>query len=274
MSDTALIQDVTEATFEQEVLEASRRQPVVVDFWADWCGPCHQLAPLLERAAAKHAGEVSVRKLDVDAAPGLARRYGVQGIPAVKAFRDGAVVSEFVGVQPATAVDSFFAALAPSPADRLVEKARAATGAERESLLREALSERPDHAGAVIALAELLVERGDHDEARALLARIPGDAQARSLLARLTLADAGDEADLDALRAAADAGDGAARVALGRSLAARGDYDEALPLLIAAVRDPATREDARAAVLDVFAVLGADHELVKTWRPRLASALF
>src|SRR5690606_19801428 len=111
VSDTALIQDVTEATFEQEVLEASRRQPVVVDFWADWCGPCHQLAPLLERAAAKHAGEVSVRKLDVDAAPGLARRYGVQGIPAVKAFRDGAVVSEFVGVQPATAVDSFFAAL-------------------------------------------------------------------------------------------------------------------------------------------------------------------
>lgn len=271
-SQTPVIRDADEATFEAEVLQASRVRPVVVDFWAAWCGPCHQLSPTLERVAAQHAGEVDLVKVDVDRAPGLARRYGVQGIPAVKAFRNGQVVAEFVGVQPEQRVQQFFAALAPTDTDRLVAAA-AADGQRREALLRQALEADPGHEGAILALADLLAERGEDDEARALLQRIPTSDDARRVLARLNLS-ASPTDDVDDLRARAEGGDAAAALELGRTLGGRGDYEEALSWLIAAVRDPATREAARELVLEVFALLGDDHELVRRWRPKLAAALF
>lgn len=267
--------DVTEEDFPAAVLEASRTRGVVVDFWAPWCAPCHQLAPVLERVAARHTGEVDLVKVDIDQAPALARRYQVQGIPSVKAFRDGAVVAELTGVQPEPAVAQLFAGVALTPADRLVAQAARARDGEAEQMLRSALEEDPGHTAAVVALARLLATRGDADEARALLERVPHDGEVARLQAELNLAAASrDEGTLDRLRAAAGAGDADAALELGRALAARGAHADALEVLLAAAAAPATREQARAAILEVFQLLGDDHELVRAARPRLAAALF
>lgn len=265
--------DITQAEFMTRVVEASHTRPVVVDFWAPWCGPCRQLSPLLEDAAARHAGDVDVVKLNVDNAPALAQQLGIQGIPAVKAFRDGRVVAEFVGLQPPAAIEQFFAQLAPSPADRLVARAATATDEEAEPLLRQALEAEAGHPGATVALSRRLADRGETEEAIALLEKAPQDPAAQQLLAELRLTGAGD-ADLDTLRAAVAGGDVTARPALGRALAAVRRHEEAVEVLLDAVRDPETREEGREALVEMFTALGDDHPLVRAARPQLAAALF
>lgn len=275
MPGPAITRDATEATFATDVLDVSRSRGVVVDFWAPWCGPCHQLAPVLERVAARYTGAVDLVKVNVDDAPGLSRQYQVQGIPAVKAFRNGEVVGELVGVQPEPAIEQLFSSVAPSEADRLVEQAEGADPEERERLLRAALEVDPGHVPGVSALARLLAERGESSDAIALLERVPADDEAARLRAELRLAaDRRDPAELDRLRGAAAGGDERAALELGRALAADGSYEEAVSALLAAVRAPATREEGRRALLEVFKLLGDDHELVRASRPQLAAALF
>jgi putative thioredoxin len=270
---STVVKAVTEQTFGTDVIRASATTPVVVDFWAPWCGPCHQLSPLLEQMAERFRGDVQVVKLNVDEAPRLAQQFRVQGIPAVKAFRQGRVVSEFVGVQPVKVIEQFFTALTPSKADRLVTDAAGAP--ERgEDLLQQAIALEPGHSGALLALARIARAQHRDDDARVLLERIPENDEAQRLLAEMRLAGTnGDAQTLDGLAQQAEQSPDA-RLAYGRALVAAQRHEEAAEALLAAVADRSTRDEARTLLLDLFRVLGNDHEITKRTRPRLASALF
>ena len=272
---TVTITDVTEATFADAVVERSNTVPVVVDFWAAWCGPCRQLSPMLERYAQRHAGEVEVVKVDVDANPRLAAQFRVQGIPAVKALKDGRIVAEFTGVQPEPSIARFFEALAPSKADRLVAAAQAQTGDDKVATLEQALEADPGHPGAVVALARVHADAGAFESATALLERAPHDPAVERMQAELALEQSRvSDDELSRLAADAAGGDGHALLVYGRALAATGRPAEAVEQLLRAVEDPQTREPAREATVELFTTLGSDHPVVIDARPRLARALF
>ncbi|MEO6629201.1 MAG: tetratricopeptide repeat protein [Aquihabitans sp.] len=172
--------DVTDATFEAEIMERSDQVPVVVDLWAPWCGPCRTLGPILERVIDETQGEVVMVKVNTDENPGLSQMFQVQGIPAVYAVKDRKVVSHFIGAQPEAAVREFIAGLRPSPED--LELVRLLEVGDEASLL-EVLTKDPGHPEAIMALAELFVAKGRSDQALALLAKIPESAETRRVAA-------------------------------------------------------------------------------------------
>jgi putative thioredoxin len=251
--------DVTEASFERDVLERSCEVAVVVDFWAEWCGPCKALSPALEAAEAARDGEVVLAKVDVDTNQALAARFGVQGIPAVKAFRDGAVASEFAGAVAPAKVEEFFDSLAPSRADELL-------AAGDELSLREASELEPRRADIAVALARARLERGAEDEALEAVASHDGDFAADGIAARVRLSRTGIGSDAFA---ALDRGDrDAALDALLEELVALGGK----PAENGLDREDA-REDLRRAIVGILSEGDPADPSAREYRRRLSAAL-
>jgi len=278
--------DVDQSSFARDVLERSANLPVVVDFWAPWCSPCRVLGPILEREVTALGGRVALVKVNVDENPELSTRFGVQGIPAVKAFRNGKIVDEFVGALPTPQVRAWLAKLAPSASALALASAetllRAGRPADATPILRGLLGDPEVADPARLALARSLVDMGQLDEVSGLLAAIDPRSEAAegigSIERRLGfLADAaafgGEEAARQALQS--DPRNMEAAWALASALAARGEHRAALEQFLAIVsRDRKLKDDgARLAMLAIFDHLGSEHELTQEFRRRLQIVL-
>jgi len=277
--------DTAAGSFEHDVLEASRRVPVLVDFWAPWCGPCRALTPILEKLAEEFQGKFLLAKIDTDANPEIAAQHGVRGIPNVKAFVDGRLVDEFVGALPESGVRQFIARVLPSPAAVLRKQAHdaVATGDfdTAESKLREALELAPGPSDIATDLAELLVARQAYAAAEPFVEAVPEelrDERMQRLAAKMAFWKKGQQLpDLGELRArvAAEPTALAARLDLADRLAIERDFRGALEELLEVVRlgEGAEREAARDAMVKVFTLAADQPELVADYRRKLARAL-
>jgi len=277
--------EVGEAEFEAEVLDRSTQVPVLVDFWAPWCGPCRVLGPVLEKLAEEYAGDFILAKVNVDENPTLASALGIQGIPAVKLFRDGDLESEFTGALPEPAVREFLARFLPSAADKQAQKAmlleQEGKNAAAKTIYQEILDADPNHAKALLGMGRLLASEGSQEAALVQLEKISlvtdERKEADRLIARIKLQE-GRAQDITALsaRVKSEPNNVEARFELAQALAGMEKYDEALAEFLAIVKtDRNFQEDgARKAMIQIFEVLGSDHPLTDRFRSELAKALF
>jgi putative thioredoxin len=269
MAMAADVIDVTDATFAQDVLDESKRRPVVVDFWADWCQPCRMIGPVLERLAGEHQGQFRLAKLDVDANPQAAAYFRIQSIPAVKAFKDGALVNEFLGAIPERSIRDWLGTVLPTEADRLVDRAGQAEVAgrveEARKLYLQALEEDPKDVEAGLGLGRLAALDGDAEEAERYLNPLRPNPEAERILAALEVAGWAEPGT-----------NGQGPLAEAARAAGEGRWQEALDVFLAAVTNgsPEDRDAARERMVKVFSVLGDDDPLVREYRRKLSAALF
>jgi putative thioredoxin len=281
--------DVGSRNFDDVVIKGSAARPVVVDFWAPWCGPCRSLAPILDKLAADGAGRWVLVKLNTDDEPELASRYGIRGIPNVKAFRDGKVVDEFTGALPESQVRAWLGRVVPSPAAAAVAEAKTrlaskdAVGALAK--LDEVHALDPEDEDALLTRAEALIVIGRAADAGHVLDALETPQRMRTkpvrdenrlaaLRARVKLAAAGGDIAALRLRAESPGADATAKLAYANALAAAGRHDAALATLIAVIEtDRARVDEARRAMLTVFEALGPDSDLARQYRRLLAAAV-
>jgi putative thioredoxin len=282
---TAHVRDISDADFDTAVLARSHQVPVLVDFWAPWCGPCRMLGPVLEKLAEERNGAFELAKLDTDKNPKTAAKFGIRGIPHVMIFKNGRSVDQFVGAKPEDQVRAFLQRHCPSAAEQHMAAAQqhlaAGDQAAAEKALVEALSADPGHAGANLAMARLALHRRDPAAVHAHIARIPAMAperdqatyieQAATLIASVADGNATGDEDTLAARVAETPGDHAARYALGVHHLAAGRYREALDAFLAVVERDRKWQDqaARKAMLTVFGLVGVRDPLADEYRRKL-----
>jgi putative thioredoxin len=287
MSDnSAWIIDVTEENFETEVLQKSQQIPIVIDFWAPWCGPCQQLAPLLEQVVNEFQGKVQLAKINIDEQQGLAAAFRVQSIPTVVAFLNGQPVDQFQGILPEESLREWMTRLVPSPVDMLFQEGQIleeTDPAAAETKYREAAELEPKNDAIKLRIAAVLAKQSRFDECGKIIEELEArgflEPEAEQLKSQLELQAAAEEAGgVEEARKAleADPENAALKIALADALAISNKHEEALELclgIIAADKAGAGVE-AKATMLKIFDLLGPQSELTSAYRRKLATLLY